>query len=227
MAKKTTGQQIPSTVQLIRLGSESGRFRSPPPLLAEPNFVHDVNVTKVNRKLLYFLTFAAALECITLVATTLLINETLNDLTTTTGPTTRPMIGTSRPGKWSSMLTENEAIHRAVPVPDRRLEGHSEETREVFKSIFDKVFKNYSTQVVLRIEIFVMVLAMMGLCGTLAYMQANAQAQGAGGFRRRPPAWSAENAHNYSFQTWMQDLLAWSLVSTDLDDPQQAGKQER
>ena len=54
-------------------------------------------------------------------------------------------------------------------------------------------------------------------------MQANAQAQGAGGFRRRPPAWSAENANHYSYQTWMQDLLAWSLVSTDLDESQQAG----
>ena len=191
---------------------------------SEPNFVHDVNTKKYNKnKFLYVLTFAATLQCFTLVATTLLINETLNNLEKTTVPTTRPMIGTSRPGKWSSMLTEDEAIHRAVPVLESRLEGHSEETRVVFKSIFDKVFKNYSTQVVLRVEVFVLGLVMMGLCGTLAYMQANAQAQGAGGFRRRPPAWSAENASNYSFQTWMQDLLAWSLVSTDLDEPQQAG----
>ena len=129
----------------------------------------------------------------------------------------------SRPGKWSSMLTEDEAI-RAVPV--RRIKGHSgaeSEFRELFKEMYNKVFKTQSTKVVLRVEIFVLILVMMGLCGTLAYMQANAQAQGAGGFRRRPPAWSAENANNYSFQTWMQDLLAWSLVSTDLDEPQQAG----
>ena len=175
--------------------------------------MHDVNIKKFNKnKFLYVLTFAATLQCFTLVATTLLINETLNDLEKTTVPSTRPMIGTSRPGKWSSMLTEDEAVQARVrAVPERRLEGHSgaeSEFREVFKTIFNKVFKTHSTQVVLRVEIFVLVLVMMGLCGTLAYMQANAQAQGAGGFRRRPPAWSAKNANNYSVQTWMQDLLA-------------------
>ena len=75
----------------------------------------------------------------------------------------------------------------------------------------------------MRMQILVVILSMIGMCGVLMFMQANAQAQGAGGFRRRPPAWCAENAGNYSFQTWMQDLLAWSLVSTDLDEPQQAG----
>ena len=211
---------------VIQVGS--GADPVPPPLQTEPivftnSAMHDANAKKPGKTFLCFLTLAAFLETVTVVTSTYLINETLKDLTTTTGPTTRPMIGTSRPGKWSSMPTETEAVHEPVPVRVRRLEGHSEETREVFKSIFGKVFKEYSTQVVLRIEIVVMVLAMMGLCGTLAYMQANAQAQGAGGFRRRPPAWSAENAHNYSFQTWMQDLLAWTLVCTDLDEPQQAG----
>ena len=87
MAKKTTAQQIPSTVQSIRVGSgaslRSSAFYHP----SEPNFVHDVNIKTMNKnKFLYILTFAATLQCITLVATTLLINETLNNLDKATTP---------------------------------------------------------------------------------------------------------------------------------------------
>ena len=142
MAKKTTAPQTPSIVQSIRVGSESRWFRSMAPYPSEPNFVHDANIKKYNKnKFLYVLTFAAPLQCFTLVATTLLINDTLNNLEKTTVPTTtRPMTGTSRPGKWSSMLTEDEAVQARVrAVPERRLEGHSgaeSEFREVFKHIY-------------------------------------------------------------------------------------------
>ena len=39
--------------------------------------------------------------------------------------------------------------------------------------------------------------------------------------RRRPPAWSAESNNRYSFRTWMQDLTARSLVSSDMGEPEQ------
>ena len=140
MRKEIAAPPIPSLVQQpIRVGSVGRWFRSTAPYTSEPKFCACANIKKFNKnKFLYILTFAATLQCLTLVATTLLINETLNNLEKTTVPTTRPMIGTSRPGKWSSMLTEDEAIHRAVPVPERRLEGHSEAEsyiREVFKLI--------------------------------------------------------------------------------------------
>ena len=121
---------------------------------------------------LYILTFAATLQCITLVATTLLINEMLSNLDETTTPSSRPMTSgpmmwVSWPGKWSSMLTEDKAL-RAVPV--RRLEGHNgakSEIREVFNKVYNKVFKSQSTQALLRMEIFVLILVMMAAAAPL------------------------------------------------------------
>ena len=91
--------------------------------------------------------------------------------------------------KWSSMLPDDKAL-RAVPV--QRLEGQNgavkSDIREVFNKVLSKVFKSESTQLLLRMQILVLILSMMGMCGVRMLMQANAQAQGAGGFRRRPPA---------------------------------------
>ena len=136
--------------QPIRVGSGAGEVGSTAPVTDEPKFCACANFKKFyknlfsdkfhqnlfNNKFLFLLTFVAALQCITLVATTLLINETLSDLDKTSTPFSRPMtsmtMGVSRPGKWSSMFGD-KAI-RAVPV--RRLEGPSEaemEIREVFK----------------------------------------------------------------------------------------------
>ena len=41
------------------------------------------------------------------------------------------------------------------------------------------------------------------------------------GATRTPPAWSPERESTYPFQTWAQDLLAWSIVVTDMDAAQQ------
>ena len=38
---------------------------------------------------------------------------------------------------------------------------------------------------------------------------------------RTPPAWSPERESSYPFQTWAQDLLAWSILVTDMDAAQQ------
>ena len=45
---------------------------------------------------------------------------------------------------------------------------------------------------------------------------------GGGGGRRNqpPPGWNPEHAARYSFRDWMQDLLIWSIIATDLDPPQ-------
>ena len=139
---RTTAKRKGLYQPVIQVGS--GAASVPPPLQTEPivftnSAMHDANAKKPGKTFLCFLTFAAFLECLTLVTSTFLINETLNDLTMTMGPTTRPMTGTSRPGKWSSMLTENEAVHKPVPVRDRRLEGHNEETREVFKYFWKSI----------------------------------------------------------------------------------------
>ena len=129
---KEVAQPILSSVPLIRVGSESRRCGSTAPSTSEPKFCASPNVKKFNKnKFLYILTFAATMQCITLVATTLLINETLNNLDKTTTPSSRPMTSgpmmwVSRPGKWSSMLTEDKAL-RAIPV--RRLEGHNGATK--------------------------------------------------------------------------------------------------
>ena len=48
---------------------------------------------------------------------------------------------------------------------------------------------------------------------------------GGGNIRRTgqdPPGWSPENEARYSFRNWTQDLLAWSILTTDLDQAQQA-----
>ena len=83
------------------------------------------------------------------------------------------------------MPTEDKAL-RAVPV--RRLEGHNGATksdiREVFNNMYNKVFKSQNTQLLLRMEILVLILSMIGMCGVLMLMQANAQAQRG---RRFPP----------------------------------------
>ena len=86
--------------QPIRVGSGAGEVGSTAPTTDEPKFCACANFKKFNKnlfnnKFLCLLTFVATLQCITLVATTLLINETLNNLDKTTTPFSRPM--TSRP----------------------------------------------------------------------------------------------------------------------------------
>ena len=89
--------------QPIRVGSGAGEVGSTAPTTDEPKFCACANFKKFSKnKFLGILTFAATLQCITLVATTLLINETLNNLDKTTTPFSRPMtsmtMGVSRPG---------------------------------------------------------------------------------------------------------------------------------
>ena len=38
---------------------------------------------------------------------------------------------------------------------------------------------------------------------------------------RQPPSWTPEREAHYPFRFWAQDLLAWSILSTDLDPAQQ------
>ena len=38
---------------------------------------------------------------------------------------------------------------------------------------------------------------------------------------RQPPSWSPEREANYSFRNWTQDLMAWSILATDMDGAQQ------
>ena len=45
--------------------------------------------------------------------------------------------------------------------------------------------------------------------------------RGGGGNRRTPPAWSPERESSYSLQNYCQDLLAWSILATDMDPAQQ------
>ena len=47
-------------------------------------------------------------------------------------------------------------------------------------------------------------------------------AGGGGGRNRQPPSWSPEKESQYPFRHWMQDLLTWSILATDLDASQQA-----
>ena len=44
---------------------------------------------------------------------------------------------------------------------------------------------------------------------------------GASGGRVPPPAWSPERETTYPFRHWVQDLLAWSILATDMDSAQQ------
>ena len=39
--------------------------------------------------------------------------------------------------------------------------------------------------------------------------------------RRDPPAWAPERESQYPFRYWSQDLIAWSILNTDLDPSQQ------
>ena len=39
--------------------------------------------------------------------------------------------------------------------------------------------------------------------------------------RQQPPAWRPENETTYPFRHWVQDLLAWSILATDMDSAQQ------
>ena len=183
MRKESAAPPILSPVQPIRVGSGAGEVGSTAPWTYEPHLCARPNVKKYNKSpLLYILTFVAALQCLTLVATTILMNETLSDLNETTTPSSRPMTSgpmmwVSRPGKRSSMLSEDKAI-RAVPAG--RLEGQKEAVNSVIREVFNKVFKSGNQQLLLRMEILVMILSMVGMCGVLMLMQANAQAQGAG-----------------------------------------------
>ena len=40
--------------------------------------------------------------------------------------------------------------------------------------------------------------------------------------QRAPPSWNPDNAHNYSFRHYCQDLLAWSILARELDETEQA-----
>ena len=46
---------------------------------------------------------------------------------------------------------------------------------------------------------------------------------GRGGFgnNRQPPPWSPERETTYPFRHWVQYLLAWSILATDMDSAQQ------
>ena len=44
---------------------------------------------------------------------------------------------------------------------------------------------------------------------------------GGRGRRSDPPAWAPEREATYPFRDWAQDLLAWSIIATDLDAAQQ------
>ena len=89
--------------QPIRVGSGAGEVGSTAPTTDEPKFCACANFKKFNKnlfnnKFLCLLTFVATLQCITLVATTLLINETLNNLDKTTTPFSLPMTSTTMGG---------------------------------------------------------------------------------------------------------------------------------
>ena len=45
---------------------------------------------------------------------------------------------------------------------------------------------------------------------------------GGGGGRRDPPSYDPREEATYPFRYWMQDLLAWTILATDLDAPQQS-----
>ena len=45
---------------------------------------------------------------------------------------------------------------------------------------------------------------------------------GARGGRQPPPAWSPDRESTYPFRYWVQDLLAWSILATEMDSAQQA-----
>ena len=83
MAKKKA-KTITSSSPPIRVGSGAAgglSFRGP----TSPSFYAPVIVKKFNQNtLLYLLTFTATLLCITLVATTLSLSETLSNFETTT-----------------------------------------------------------------------------------------------------------------------------------------------
>ena len=64
---------------------------------------------------------------------------------------------------------------------------------------------------------------MIATVSVLIFMQApgGANNNGGGGSRRQPPSWSPEREAQYPFRYWAQDLLAWSILSTDMDAAQQ------
>ena len=71
--------------------------------------------------------------------------------------------------------------------------------------------------------------ALAGLAGLAAastlllmFPSGNGGGGGHAGRGRTPPAWSPEREATYPFRHWMQDLLAWSVLSTDMDPAQQA-----
>ena len=42
-----------------------------------------------------------------------------------------------------------------------------------------------------------------------------------GGSRQPPPGWSPDREATYPFRHWVQDLLAWSILATEMDPAQQ------
>ena len=43
-----------------------------------------------------------------------------------------------------------------------------------------------------------------------------------GGLQRMPPSWNPDRESTYPFRSWMQDLLAWSIMNNNMDQAQQA-----
>ena len=41
------------------------------------------------------------------------------------------------------------------------------------------------------------------------------------GGRREPPGWAPERESSYPFRHWSQDLIAWSILNTEMDPAQQ------
>ena len=62
------------------------------------------------------------------------------------------------------------------------------------------------------------VLVFVGALSTFTLMMPG---KGGGRGRRDPPFWAPEHESSYPFRHYTQDLIAWSILNTDLDSSQQ------